>query len=85
MLEKIVLDLHGKKIELSIDEAKELKEILSDLFGEQKVIQVPYPYYVRPDWTVTPDWKWRRWVPGPYYTSGTTTDSTTISFSTNAE
>ena len=45
-IEKIVFNVRGKKLELTSDEAKELKQILSDLFGETKVIHEwrPEPY-----------------------------------------
>ncbi len=52
-IEKIVFNVRGKKLELTSEEAKELKQILSDLFGETKVIHeyltqpyrpCPWPY-----------------------------------------
>jgi len=47
LIEKIVFNVHGKRIELSQDEAKELKMILSDLFGETKVVHEyhTWPYH----------------------------------------
>jgi len=48
-IEKIVFNIHGKKIELSQSEAKELKMILSDLFGETKVIH-EYPSWPYHHW-----------------------------------
>lgn len=51
-IEKIVFNIRGKKMELSQDEAKELKMILSDLFGETKVVHEyhtwPYNHWTTP-------------------------------------
>ena len=47
-IEKIVFNVRGKKLELSSDEAKELKQILSDLFGETKVVHEWHNQYVYP-------------------------------------
>ena len=46
-IEKIVFNVRGKKLELTSEEAKELKQILSDLFGETKVVHEhhSYPYH----------------------------------------
>ena len=52
-IEKIVFNVRGKKLELSSDEAKELKQILSDLFGETKVVHEWHNQYIPPyrPWT----------------------------------
>ncbi len=42
-ISKIVLDIDGKKIELSVEQAKELKHILCDLTGEPAPIERWYP------------------------------------------
>lgn len=57
-IEKIVFNVRGKKIELSKEEAQELKGILSDLFGETRVVHEyhSWPYH---------HWTW------PYYSGGT--------------
>lgn len=52
-IEKIVFNVHGKKLELTSEEAKELKQILSDLFGETKVVH---------EWHTWPHYQW------PYHT-----------------
>ncbi len=57
-IKKIVFNVHGKTLELTTDEAKELKEILSDLFGQKEVQYVDrwhYPNYPwsYPHWTCT--------------------------------
>ena len=78
-IKKIVLDINGKEIELSLDEAKELQELLGDLFGEQKYIS--YPVYIQPThqpiYPLTP---WRQWETG--YTVPTITSGATVTYST---
>ena len=56
-IKKIVFNVHGKTLELTSDEAKELKGILSDLFGEREIqyvdrwhVNYPWTY---PHWTYT--------------------------------
>lgn len=49
-ISKIVFNVRGKKLELSKDEAKDLQVILSDLFGETKVIH---------EWHSQPWYPWR--------------------------
>jgi hypothetical protein len=56
-IKKIVFNVNGKTLELSTDEAKELKSILSDLFGEKETVYVDrwhhsYPWSY-PHWTYT--------------------------------
>jgi hypothetical protein len=55
-IKKIVFNVNGKTLELSKDEAKELKDILSDLFGEKETVYVDrwhptYPSWRYPHWT----------------------------------
>lgn len=38
-LQKVVIEVGGKKLEFSPEEAKELKAILSDLFGGKRVVE----------------------------------------------
>jgi hypothetical protein len=52
-IEKLVLDLGGKKVELTVDQAKKLAAALDEMFGtKERVVHVPY--YERPwRWTLT--------------------------------
>ena len=45
---KIKITVAGKELELTLEEAKELKEVLVDLFPEKEVINIPQPYPVYP-------------------------------------
>lgn len=81
---KIVLGIDGKKIELSLEQARELSQLLNNLFGEQvKIISpitypiyIPYPTYPRryPYWEIT----WGE------TTSNTTGYSNSLTFSLNS-
>ncbi len=56
-IKKIVFSVNGKTLELTKDEAKELKDILSDLFGEKQTVYVDrwhgnYPWGY-PHWSYT--------------------------------
>jgi len=53
MIEKIILKIDKKEIELTIEQAKELKEELDKLFGKTKYI--PYPIYPSDIWTYIHD------------------------------
>jgi hypothetical protein len=71
-ISKVNIKIGKKEIELSVEEAKELKEILNETFGEKGVVYIPQPYpvYERP-------WRWRYWgEPTWTYVSGGT-DATT--------
>ena len=63
-VEKVVLKIGDKEISLSIEEAKQLKGILSDLFGKKEIQYTPYPvvekipYYPRP-WYEYDKWNFR--------------------------
>lgn len=59
-IQKIVFDVRGKRLELSADEAKELKQILSDLFGETKVV---HEYQYTPSY-IPPYRPWTYWSTG---------------------
>ena len=62
-IKKIVLKLNDKEVSLTIDEAKKLKELLSELFGKDIIKEVvkeehhyhdhyrPYWYYNEPYWS----------------------------------
>ena len=59
-VKKIEINIGKQKIELTLDEARELRDLLNDTFGEQKTIYVPgapviieRPYYPYRYWTVT--------------------------------
>ncbi len=54
-IKKIVMDIGGEEVNLDMDQAKKLYELLGDLFGSQ-VISTPSPYPIiiereRPYWT----------------------------------
>ena len=46
VISKINIKIGKKEIELSLDEAKELREILNVTFGEKEMVYVPHPYPV---------------------------------------
>ena len=74
-IKKIIIDVNGKKIELSKKEAVELKSILEDMFGGKVVVEKHYDHY-RYRW---PNWDYTYWItPGvPTYTPGTVWGETT--------
>ena len=54
-LTKIVLEAKGKKVEMSLEEAKELYHALDDILGDKTTIvsypcREPYPYRPTPYW-----------------------------------
>ena len=59
-INKIVLEVGGKKLEFTPKEAKELKGILSDLFGGEKITYVDRWHGY---------WPWP-WYQGGYYSGG---------------
>lgn len=74
-ISKLILEINGKRIELTEEEAKSLKDKLNELFEGKDVIYIPYEVekehtYINP------------YVhPYPYWTSvytTTTTDCTTV-------
>lgn len=91
---KVILKIGKKKeVELSLDEARELQEVLADLLGvttytvtrgrfEYPVVTIPYPYPVPSPyrrWEVNPIWG------GPFIgDSGDTAGTITISNSGTA-
>jgi len=44
-VEKIVLKIGKKELELSPEEVKELKEVLDKMFGDEKIVHYYYPHY----------------------------------------
>lgn len=74
-IKKLVIELDGKDVELSMAQAKELQAALNELFEERvKVVKekeyIPQPYPVPQPIYPRPVWPWRE----PYYrcSSGTT-------------
>jgi hypothetical protein len=65
-IEKIVLTVGKKTIELSIDEAKELRSILCDTFGREVVKETQYIPYIPCQQN---DWIYKKWTPS--YSGGT--------------
>lgn len=59
-IKKIVFNVRGKTLELTKEEAIELKGVLSDLFGEKETVYVDR-------WHHTYPWNYPHWT----YTSGT--------------
>ena len=69
-IKKMIIELNGKDVELTMEQARELKAALDELFGE-KVREVripePYPVYRRPY-----IWPWRE----PYWLCASGTKAT---------
>lgn len=54
-IKKIILELEGKEISLSVESAKKLKGLLDELFKDRETVYVPIDrYYTRP-------WYWGDW------------------------
>jgi len=49
-VKKIVLNIDGKEISLTIEQAKKLKDILSELFGKEIIKEVIRENYPTPIW-----------------------------------
>lgn len=75
-ISKVEIDINGKKLELSTDEAKQLKNILVEFFEDDKSdsapYYIPYPYHVPYEWP-RPTWEYDPWT--VRYTYGGTADS----------
>lgn len=71
-ISKLVLEISGKKIELTMKQAKELKDVLNDTFGESEMVfrdrWYPYPNYPNYGYPNYP------WNPPFYTTCGTGND-----------
>ena len=57
-IEKIIIKVGDKELSLSVDEAKELKTILNELFAEKEIVYSPiiiekFRRYVYPHWEIT--------------------------------
>ena len=54
-ISKIVLEVGGKKIEMSLSEARELKQILNDTFPDKETVFIPStPVIIKRQW---PYWR----------------------------
>lgn len=77
-IKKIVLQLGKKDIELTVEECKKLKDLLSELFGRDVVKEVvkeihhgyPYRWY----------WNYPQWNGDIVYCSGVSGDSAKLDF-----
>jgi hypothetical protein len=71
-IKKIELDLGGKTVELTPQQAQNLKEALDDLFGKEIVVQREYvqPFQPLPYVYPYPIWEWRPPRTGDFYWSG---------------
>lgn len=64
-IKKLVLEIGGKEMTVSVEDAKKLHEALSELFGKTKSETVYWPIY-RDRYIERP---WRYWEPMYYATS----------------
>ena len=74
-IKKIVLDLGGKEVELSVDQAKKLYDLLGEMYGEKVVVMPSCPIIIersRPYWT----WEGPIWTSDGYQITYTATDQT---------
>ena len=82
-IEKIVLEIGDKKAKLSLEEAKELRDILNKLYTKGQVKDIPlwllYPKGSSKQ-PLAPPWSYQYWE-YTYYPDGA--GSTTLIFSTN--
>ena len=55
-IKKIVIELEGKELNLTVESAKKLKELLNELFKDRDTVYIPVDRYIpRP-------WYWDRWT-----------------------
>jgi hypothetical protein len=59
-IEKMVLNIEGEKINLTIEQAKKLKDVLDELFKKEIIREVVHEHHH--------DWWWKSY---PQYTVGT--------------
>lgn len=61
-VDRIVLDINGKKLELSLEDAQGLRDVLDEVLGKETIVEIRekyYPYvtvpyiYTYPKWTGT--------------------------------
>lgn len=57
-IEKIVVDIHGQRLELTLEQARELRDILDTLRGKDTYIPYPVhpPVHPRRYWDLGPIW-----------------------------
>ncbi|MDD2869666.1 hypothetical protein [Neomegalonema sp.] len=81
-ISKVCIKIAGKELSLTIEQAKELQDILNKTFGQSTTTWVTYPVYypsypyikqVYPNWTIT----------YPEYVCGDNTSNTTLCLSGN--
>lgn len=65
-INKIEIDLGEKTLELTLEQAKKLKDLLNETFSENKVIKekeyIPYPYPYRPWYDKDRIWSKDYWI-----------------------
>lgn len=49
-IEKMVLNIEGEKVSLSMEQAKKLKKILDELFGKEIVREVHHDWWYKKYW-----------------------------------
>jgi hypothetical protein len=65
-IKKIVIELEGKELNLTVESAKKLKELLNELFKDRETVYIPIDRYIpRP-------WHWDRWTIYGSYQGGNT-------------
>jgi hypothetical protein len=70
-IQKVVLKIGKKEIELSLAEAKELQELLNDTFGKVSIVREPI--YIERPWRIYPT----PWY-GTYWTTNVTNGTYSI-------
>lgn len=53
-IEKMVLNIEGEKVSLSMEQAKKLKNILDELFGKEIIKEVVEKHHYHNDWYYRP-------------------------------
>ncbi len=53
-IEKMVLNIEGEKISLTVDQAKRLKALLEELFGKEIIKEVVEKHHYHSDWYYRP-------------------------------
>lgn len=56
-IEKMVLNIDGEKVSLSMEQAKKLKNILDELFGKEIIKEVVEKHHYHNDWYYKPYWQ----------------------------
>jgi hypothetical protein len=72
-IKKIVLQLGKKEVELTVEECKKLKEVLSEMFGKEVVKEIHHHDYYK--------WYWQN--PITYYSAVKTTADPNIFYCSN--